>query len=344
MSRKQWIFLVLLVGANMIVWAQEHPRRHRQPFVTDTLMVHDPVMAFENGIYYLYATGHHLMMATSTDCKRWTVVPSGLIADMPGWTHDSVPGFTSHAWAPDIIRWHDRWWLTYSCSTFGRNTSAIGLMTNSTLDPTAADYCWQDMGCLVASQSDRDNWNAIDPNIIIDANDRPWLTWGSFWDGVQLLPLDTLMRPLPGFAPRTIARRYAKGCETKESNPTSKFAGRNAIEAPFIFRHAGYYYLFVSWDYCCRGEKSNYRVVCGRSEHVEGPYYDHMGIDMRLGGGKPVFAGDKHDFEAAGHCSVYRFGNDDIFLCHGYSIPLKGASILVQRKIRWSNDGWPELE
>ena len=42
---------------------------------------------------------------------------------------------------------------------------------------------------------------------------------------------------------------------------SSKFAGTNAIEAPFIMKHGDYYYLFVSWDYCCRGIKSNYRVA-----------------------------------------------------------------------------------
>ena len=64
-----------------------------------------------------------------------------------------------------------------------------------------------------------------------------------------------------GAKPQTIARRHAVGDSSAEPNPTSKFAGTNAIEAPFIMKHGGYYYLFVSWDYCCRGIKSNYRVA-----------------------------------------------------------------------------------
>ena len=71
--------------------------------------------------------------------------------------------------------------------------------------------------------------------------------------------------------PQTIARRVALRDTVKaEPNPTSKYAGRNAIEAPFIFRHGDYYYLFVSWDYCCRGEKSSYRVAVGRSRGLCG--------------------------------------------------------------------------
>ena len=42
-----------------------------------------------------------------------------------------------------------------------------------------------------------------------------------------------------------------------------------AIEAPFIVRHSGFYYLFVSFDLCCRGTHSNYRIMVGRSRKVD---------------------------------------------------------------------------
>ena len=35
--------------------AQNAPQ---EPIVVDTPFVHDPVMAYENGKYYLYCTGH----------------------------------------------------------------------------------------------------------------------------------------------------------------------------------------------------------------------------------------------------------------------------------------------
>ena len=64
-------------------------------FVTDTVMVHDPVMAFENGMYYLLSTGHGLSWATSRDRQTWVVQSTPFITELPAWTHDSVPGFTS---------------------------------------------------------------------------------------------------------------------------------------------------------------------------------------------------------------------------------------------------------
>jgi len=86
----------------------------------------------------------------------------------------------------------------YSCSTFGKNGSAIGLLSTRSL----RSDMWKDEGCIVCShdwkkgsdgQMTGDNWNAIDPNFVIDDDDRPWLVWGSFWDGIQLAPLDTTM-------------------------------------------------------------------------------------------------------------------------------------------------------
>jgi arabinan endo-1,5-alpha-L-arabinosidase len=259
---------------------------------------------------------------------------------IPGWTTDSVPGFNSHVWAPDVIQWHGRWWLAYSCSTYGKNNSAIGLLSSRTLRARI----WKDEGCIVTSRDKRDNWNAIDPNFVIDDNDQPWLVWGSFWDGIQLVRLDTTMHIAQGAKPRTIARRYDPDYKPTEPNPTSKYAGTNAIEAPFIFKHGGYYYLFVSWDYCCRGAKSNYRVAVGRSKTVEGPYLDRSGKDMAKGGGTLFIEGDKKEWEAAGHCAAYTFDGEDIFVCHGYSVTQNGAAMLIQRPIVWTADGWPELK
>ena len=118
----------------------------------------------------------------------------------------------------------------------------------------------------------------------------------------------------------------------------------NPVEAPFIFRHGEYYYLFVSWDYCCKGMNSSYKVVVGRSRNIEGPYLDRNGNDMADLGGTLVIEGDKKEFEAAGHCSAYSFQGKDYFICHGYSVALKGASILICKEISWTPDGWPTLK
>lgn len=343
------ILLLLTVILCVSLQAQERKRISREVFTTDTPMLHDPVMAYEDSTYYIFATGMGLQQMTSKDRQTWEVSPIPVMTVIPQWTHDSVPGFHSHVWAPDIIQWHGKWWLAYSCSTFGKNGSAIGLLSSRSL----AFSLWEDEGCIISSQEKRDNWNAIDPNFVIDENDQPWMVWGSFWDGIQLARLDTTMHIPFGEKPRTIARRYNLLSKDAKSNlpinpnppknPTSDYAGPNAIEAPFIFKHGDYYYLFVSWDYCCQGSKSNYRVAVGRSKKVEGPYLDRDGVDMRDGGGVPFIEGDKKSFDAIGHCAVYHFNGEDIYISHGYSKAHEGASILVQRTIKWTADGWPKL-
>lgn len=342
-----WSLLALFVPT--LAFGQ--PRHfQRTDFTTDTPLVHDPVMAYEDSTYYIFATGMGIQQMTSKDRQTWTVSVAPVMTVIPQWTRDSVPGFRHHVWAPDVIKWHGRWWMAYSCSTFGKNGSAIGLLSNHSL----AFPLWEDEGCIVSSREGRDNWNAIDPNFVIDEHDQPWLVWGSFWDGIQLVRLDTTMHVAAGEKPRTIARRYnLNSADAKAAlpinpnppkNPTSDYAGPNAIEAPFIFKHDGWYYLFVSWDYCCQGSKSNYRVAVGRSKTVDGPYLDREGHDMAYGGGTLFIEGDKKQFDAAGHCAVYTFGSDDVFICHGYSIAHQGASILVQKPIYWTADGWPELK
>jgi arabinan endo-1,5-alpha-L-arabinosidase len=333
-----WSLLAFIVSSPTL--GQQRRHMPRADFQTDTPMVHDPVMAYADSTYYIFATGMGIQQMTSKDRKTWTVKADPVMTVIPKWAHDSVPGFTHHVWAPDVIKWHNRWWLAYSCSTFGRNGSAIGLLSTRAL----ASGIWNDEGCIVTSREGRDNWNAIDPNFVIDDQDQPWLVWGSFWDGIQLARLDSTMHLASGEKPRTIARRYDPNYKPTEPNPTSRFAGTNAIEAPFIFKHGGYYYLFVSWDYCCRGAKSNYRVAVGRSKTVEGPYLDRTGKDMAHGGGTLFLEGDKKEWEAAGHCAAYNFDGQDIFICHGYSTTHNGAALLIQRPISWDADGWPELK
>lgn len=332
--------VAMMISNVALAQEQNGEERKIREFVTSNPMVHDPVMAKEDGVYHIFATGMGIQRMTSKDRKNWQVKAMPVITVIPKWTHDSVPGFDKHVWAPDIIRWHNKWWLAYSCSTFGKNGSAIGLLSAAKLDSPI----WNDEGCIVASRENRDNWNAIDPNFVIDDNDTPWMVWGSFWDGIQIVRLDTTMHVAKGEKPRTLARRYAPGTTTAEPNPTSAHAGTNAIEAPFVMKHQGYYYLFVSWDYCCRGSKSNYRVAVGRSKNVDGPYLDKRSNDMLNGGGTVLLEGDKKQYEATGHCAAYSIDGKDIFICHGYSTEMKGAPVLIQREIRWTDDGWPELE
>jgi len=298
--------------------------------------VHDPVMAYEDGVYYMFTTGFGVGMMSSTDLVNWKQEKAPL-DPIPEWPKTPVPAYQGHTWAPDVIKVGDRWYLYYSCSTFYKNISAIGVATNKTLNPQSPDYKWEDLGMVIMSAPGVNDWNAIDPNVVLDKKGRPWLTFGSFWDGIQLVQLKKDMKTPVG-EPKTIARRR-NPWSVAHLQPT---ANTNAIEAPFITYHDGYYYLFVSYDYCCKGLSSNYKTVVGRSRNVDGPYLDKDGKDMAATGGN-ILVGESERYSGVGHCSVYKFGDKWYIAAHAYDKSRRGASKLFLHEIDWV-DGWPVIK
>jgi arabinan endo-1,5-alpha-L-arabinosidase len=140
--------------------------------------------------------------------------------------------------------------LYYSVSSFGSRNSAIGLATTRTLDPSSPEYRWTDEGMVLRSYQEKDDWNAIDPNLVLEG-DRAWLVWGSFWGGIKMRRVDPSSGKLSG-ADETM--------HSLSSRPREQPIN-GSVEAPFIVRHGDYWYLFVSFDRCCRGAESTYNVV-----------------------------------------------------------------------------------
>ena len=107
-----------------------------QLFAQNTTYAHDPVMIKQNNTYYVFCTGFGITVLSSTDMKSWKT-EKPVFAKGPQWAVDSIHGFKGHIWAPDISKHNGEYYLYYSVSAFGKNTSCIGLTTNK--------YCQQ--GC-----------------------------------------------------------------------------------------------------------------------------------------------------------------------------------------------------
>lgn len=302
----------------------------------EKVKAHDPVMIQQDGTFYLFTTGRGISVWSSTDMNSWKQ-EAPVFENPPQWAVDAIPGFKGHIWAPDIAYHNELYHLYYSVSAFGKNTSAIGLAVNKTLDPKSPDFEWVDKGKVIQSIPGRDLWNAIDPNLIFDDNGIPWLSFGSFWSGMKLVKLnsnlDEVAEPQEWY---TIASRE-RNWKTEDEK-----AGEAAIEAPFIFKKGPYYYLFVSFDYCCRGVNSTYKIVIGRSDSVKGPYIDKSGVKMTHGGGTLLLEGDKHWY-GAGHNSAYTFDGTDYLIYHAYDASDEGKSKLRINKLDWDKEGWPVI-
>jgi arabinan endo-1,5-alpha-L-arabinosidase len=327
---KQILTMVVCCG---LMISNNFSEVHAQSF-TDTPLVHDPVMFKQDGVYYLFCTGKGISFYTSKDLRFWQK-ESPIFDKVPEWITAKIPNFKGDFWAPDISFHHGKYYLLYAVSQFGKNTSCIGLATNTTLNPASPAYHWEDKGMIVQSVPGRDSWNAIDPALIRDENNAAWLSFGSFWDGIKLVKLnDDLSEIDEKQIWFTLASR------PRDTNISDTLAGNAAIEAPFIFKHDKYYYLFVSFDYCCRGVNSNYKIMVGRSGKIMGTYVDKDNKPMQLGGGSLVAEGSGK-WAAVGHNAVYHFDDNDYIIYHGYNKENNGKSTLIVHQLSWDEQGWP---
>jgi len=301
------------VAASCLVWAPgiraQGPR------------VHDPsTIVRYKGEYWIFNTGNGIPSWHSRDLVTWEEGPHVFSAP-PDWVRTAVPGQRGAFWAPEITRVNGQYYLYYAVSRFGARTSAIGLATNPTLDPSDPDYNWSDKGIVVQS-TEADNYNAIDPSIWVDADDRMWMAFGSFWSGIKLVELD----------PATGLR--------KGGAPLHALAHAGQIEASYLFSHGGSYFLFVNWGFCCRGVRSTYNIRVGRSDQITGPYLDKNGVDMLAGGGT-LFLGTEGRYIGPGQTGILQDESNEWVSYHFYDGNNNGLPSLGLRKLEWDKDGWP---
>lgn len=293
----------------------------------DQLEVHDPTMARDHGTYYVFSTGPGITVYSSPDMVHWRY-SDRVFATEPDWATDVAPDFDGNLWAPDIVKQNGKYYLYYSVSAFGQNTSGIGVATNATLNPKARNYQWVDQGIVIQSDPDQDNWNAIDPAVTRDEDGTPWMAFGSFWGGLKLVRLN----------PNLTSVAEPQEWYDLATRPGVTY---NPIEAAFIFKKGPYYYLFASFDFCCQGVDSTYKIMVGRSHNIQGPYYDKDGVSMLEGGGSLVLRGND-DWAALGHNAVYTFGHKDYMVFHAYETADDGIQKLRILQVHW-RDGWPEV-
>ena len=305
--------------------AQEATPTTPPPWMRDAEKVHDPsTIIAKDGINRVLCTGMGISLLREQKDGRWLregrIFPEG---GFPKWHEELVPGNRGYLWAPDIIFAGGKYLIYYSVSTFGSNRSAIGLVSGVTLDPASGEWAWKDEGpVLVSEKSDR--YNAIDPALFLDpVAGGMWMTFGSFWDGIHIVPLDT-----------------ASGLRKKPEAAPLRLAGAPEIEAPFLTFREGYYYLFLNHGKCCKGINSTYDIRVGRSKSITGPYVDKTGTLLTEGGGTLVLASEDR-WIGPGHASLFTRDGREYLVHHYYDRDLNGKSRLRMVPLRWQPDGWP---
>jgi arabinan endo-1,5-alpha-L-arabinosidase len=284
---------------------------------------HDPTTILAGEWYHVFSTEGGLHHWRSKDLVQWEELPR-VFDKTPQWAFDEIsqrPGL----WAPDVLFFNGKFHLYYSVSTFGHQKSAIALVTNASLNPDDPNFKWEDHGPVVQSRPG-DPFNCIDPTIFFDADNKPWLAWGSYWRGIYLAPVD----PLTG----------KPSIEKKDFIHLAERKGNTAIEAPHIFYLNGWYYLIVANDACCRGANSTYKLMVGRSKKIEGPYLDRDNEPMLEGHASLLLRGYSF-YRGPGHSSLVKKGDELILTHHYYDARANGRPTLAARPLYFDDAGWP---
>ncbi|MBC7390415.1 MAG: family 43 glycosylhydrolase, partial [Opitutaceae bacterium] len=179
----------------------------------------------------------------------------------------------------------------------------------------------------VIKSTTANNYNCIDPELIVDYDNKVWLAFGSFWSGMKMIAIDP-----------------ATGKQLASNKTIYAIAGRGggAIEGPSLSKNNGYYYLFVAWDKCCDGINSTYRTMMGRSQNITGPYVDKTGKDLNSSGGTQMLARYGR-YIGPGGGSPFTDGRRTYFVNHYYNANQNGAANLQIREIVYDNTNWPNI-
>ncbi|MEC5199424.1 arabinan endo-1,5-alpha-L-arabinosidase [Arthrobacter sp. PL16] len=311
-----------------------------------TSPIHDPALIIDDaGTWYVYSTGL-LARENGGTIQMWSSRDEGTTWEYTGTVWDEIPAWIDeryadgvlpeNLWAPEIYENDGTYYLYYSASRFGTDNSITALATNTTLNPEDPDYEWVDQGLVVESPvmgldpgNPDKTFNAIDAGIIEDADGKPYMSIGSFWYGIFLVPLEWPSgKPVEDWQSQTV-------------NIADRFVPGNPIEAPYIIHRDGYYYLFTSFDFCCRGADSTYKIAVGRSESITGPYLDKEGRDM-FGGGGSILLESHGAMNGVGGQSVF----GDYLAFHYYDRTNTAAPYIPTlglQKMGWE-DGWPTVD
>ena len=291
----------------------------------------DPSTIVKDGSkYWIFTTGTDIYAMYSTDLVNWQPGPQTVFnGSRPAWIAGRVPNFQGQYWAPECVYRNGKFYLYYSCSTFGSNTSAIGLATNATLDPASPNYKWVDQGEVVSTNGSSPN-NAIDPAIVADANGGLWMSYGSFFQGIGLISLDG-----------TTGKRAGTSFYWLAGNVGSNGArGSSGSEASYIVRNGSYYYLFLNKGACCQGANSTYYVQVGRATSVTGPYLDRNGVDMNKNGGTTLIA-TSGNYVGPGCVGLFVENGVNYLTHHYYDKNDNGRTRLCVGNLGWDGSSWP---
>jgi arabinan endo-1,5-alpha-L-arabinosidase len=305
--------------------------------------VHDPSVIKSGEYFYSFSTDAGfgidvrpgLQIRKSKDLVQWEFV-SWVFPSLPGMgsqyiTSSGGTSFNS-LWAPYVIKVGSEFRLYYSLSCARPRLSVIGLAT-----ATSPEGPWTERGLVVTSKDDASiQTNAIDPSVVVTPAGEHWFYYGSAWDGIYILKLNssTGLAFTNGDKGKRIAQR---GATAGKAN--GNIEGAEIIYNPSLNK----YFLFIAYDWL----ETKYNVRVCRADKPDGPFYDFNNKDANLAEdhGPMIlapyqFAGHS-GWQGVAHCAVFN-DNGQYYMAHqGRPGVNKYFMDMHVRKVFWTADGWP---
>ncbi len=331
-----------------------------EPVDPDTWTLHDPSRIVESdgsdGSLVIAVTGKEQAHGYDCGLETWTLTPGDtfwqpgrcLLRAKPRWIAEELPTNDGAYWAPAFLNADALYYSASSGFDDEAGGSCIGLLQASGEGP---ERRWEDVGRPITcsfgnEQSQAPHPAAIDPATLVDAQGRAWLLYGGGHIYAIEVDPDTGLPVGDGWwrEDSTDHVHLANGpTVTPDGLPTDEELW---VEAPYLYEHAGFFYLFVNWYACCNGADSTYEIRVGRAETLEGPFVDADGVPMLDGGGTLLMASEG-DRIGPGHVGLYPVdvaGSQRALMTYHY-YPESGTpwATVGARLLRWE-DGWPRAE
>ncbi|KAH8687433.1 arabinan endo-1,5-alpha-L-arabinosidase A [Tricladium varicosporioides] len=288
---------------------------------------HDPsvIKRTSDGLYFKFNTGSGIEIATASSLSGpWTIkgyaLSGGSIIDQAG---------NTDLWAPDVQKVGSLYHMYYAVSTFGSQTSTIGLATSSTMDVGS----WTDLGSVGITSTSAKPYNAIDPNLIAVGSSY-YMNFGSFWHDIYQAPLNSA------------AKKVASSAYNLEYNS----AGTHPSEGSFMFYYSGYYYLLWSYGICCGYDTSKpasgaeYKIMMCRSTSATGGFVDKSGVACTANGGTVLLESHGTTYGPGGQ-GVFTDSSGPVLYYHYAKTTVglgDGSYLFGWNLLKWSS-GWPSV-
>lgn len=246
----------------------------------------------------------------SNDLKNW-VSAGSIFPIQPGWAKGDF-------WAPELVYDHGRVLVYY----VGRKRGGSLCVAVATAPNPAGPYT--DHGPMVCQED-----GSIDPAFARDEKGKPFLVWKEDGNSIRK-PTILWAQPLTD----TLTQLTDSPTQILVNEPASWEGG--VVEAPYVLRHGGKFYLFYAGNGCC-GIECNYAEGVARADHLLGPWVKDPA--------NPIIRPNA-SWRCPGHGSaVTTQAGKDYFLYHAY--PVEGTIYLgresVLDRIDWNPDGWPSI-